>query len=411
LGGSLIAVATLAAASATAQAASTVTAPHPVAAADASSSAESLSASLDSSLRSRAAACYAGITEDSAGIVVHAIGGSACGASIIAADVAAEKHAVLAAAASARMGGTAAPLPAVRYVAAQFSATALEAKRVALTAAAARLQASGVVLSSWGVDVYQNRLVVGLGSDTPATEAAITQALGDSSGVMFQTAGVWNVVDRITDSPPWYGADRIIAPVAPCTSGFSMVSGSQTYNSTAGHCGYGSFTQGGRAFGSTQTWSDINNGDTDAQSILPPSGQAAAGRIWSNLSGSSGGTFPVKGYIPAASQSGGNTVCTSGSYSGDHCDATIYATGQCIHFTDINKTTCGLIVAQSSSYTIQGGDSGGPVFNRGGTTANSGPNAYARGLITGVYSANTSLFAYTPIDYATRALGVSVLAG
>jgi len=124
------------------------------------------------------------------------------------------------------------------------------------------------------------------------------------------------------------------------------------------------------------------------------------------------GDYAGRGVLdPNRRAGGGNTVCTSATFSGDHCDAKINNTNQCIYFQNVNKTICKLITAFSSSYQTQPGDSGGPVFNRAGTTPDSGPQAYARGMLVGAYSANPGVFAYTGTGEVQQQLNVGVLGG
>lgn len=382
--------------------------PGAVAAPAAKTAREALSSRLDAVLRGQSAGCYAGVRQaDDGALVVSAVGGQNC---VGAAVVASAQQAVAAEAPVWSLVAGAAPV--VRVTNAQYSLAFLEVRRDSLTAKASQLRANGVTATNWGVDTQQNRLQVGLAQDTPAAEQAVRQATGGGSEISFTQSAGWRATDRIVDHYSWTGGDRIVLQGGgACTSGFSLIdSQSRTFNSTAGHCGYGVYTQGGNGYGKTINASWYEGGPTDAQ-VISTYPVAARGRIWSNLPGSTNGSFPVKGWILTSGQQGGNTVCTSATFSGDHCDAKINNNNQCIYFQNVNKTTCKLITAFSPSYRLIPGDSGGPVFNRGGITPDSGPNAYARGMFVGAYGGNPSVFAYTGIGEVQQQLGVAVLGG
>lgn len=381
--------------------------PGAVSAPAVSTAREALTAQVDTALRGQAGGCYAGIQQAADGaLVVSAIGGQSC----VGTTVASARQAVAAKAPAWSLNAGAAP--AVRVTNAQYSLSLLEGHRDALTAKAGQLRASGVVATDWGVDTQNNRLQVGLTQDTSAAEQAVRQAIGGGSEISFTQSAGWTATDRIVDRYPWTGGDRVVFQNGvACTSGFSLIDPqSRTFNSTSGHCGYGNYTQGGNGYGKTINASWYESGPTDAQ-VISTYPVTAQGRIWSNLPGSTNGSFPIKGWIQTAGQAGGNTVCTSATFSGDHCDAKINNTNQCIYFQNVNKTVCKLITAFSSSYHTQPGDSGGPVFNRAGTTPDSGPQAYARGMLVGASQANPGVFSYTGIGEVQQQLNVGVLGG
>jgi len=349
--------------------------------------------SLDAQFNSSAAQCYGGLEQTGDGeLTVHLLGGTGCASSK-----------ALATKASASTGAV-----SVKTVAATYSLAALEAKRDVITRNIKSLQADGAALSNWGVDVKANRLHIGVLKLTPGVRARISSLLGGLDAVDITQDGGWNqTADRIVDSAPWFGGDRIVGPVGACTSGFSVfdpANGDRTFNTTAGHCGYGTFKQGGNGYGITYVGSYTEGGPTDAQ-IVTTYPASAAGRVYT----SSNGSNPVKGWI--VTQVGGNKVCSDGSFTGENCSGKIDATNQCLYFQDSRKTICKMIVVFSPGFQPKPGDSGGPVYNHAGITQNTGPDIYARGLISGSYGANQSLWAYTPVSAWNSLLGVQILAG
>ncbi|WP_157467484.1 hypothetical protein [Frankia sp. QA3] len=351
------------------------------------------SADLGNQLRSSDSSCYGGLEQSgTAELTVHIVDRADC----VSVKSRAARPSISAGTVS------------VKTAPAAYSLVALEAKRDLVTKNIASLQAGGAGLSNWGVDVKTNRLHIGVAELTQAVQQRISSLLGGLADVeLTQDAGWTQTADRIVDVAPWYGGDRIVGPVGPCTSGFSVFepsNGDRTFNTTAAHCGYGTFKQGGNGYGITYVGNYTEGGPTDAQ-LVTTYPASAAGRVYTTSNGSS----PVKGWI--SSQVGGNKVCSDGSYTGEHCGGTINATDQCLYFMDSRKTICKLIVVYSPGFQPIPGDSGGPVYNHGGTTADTGPNIYARGLITGSYGGNQSLWAYTPVSAWRTLLGVEILGG
>jgi hypothetical protein len=113
-----------------------------------------------------------------------------------------------------------------------------------LNADAASWAAKGVQLSSWGPDVSSNSVVVHLESYSDAAAAALTSKYGSAISVAKDSQDAVGA-GRIADSAPWYGGDAISLS-SLCTSWFSTISaGGAAVSPTAGHCGAGTFTQGG----------------------------------------------------------------------------------------------------------------------------------------------------------------------
>jgi len=368
-----------------------------------------LTGRLDAELRAQTPECYGGLTETPSGVLeVRAVANASCTRRVNMTTLAVER-------------AVGAPVNSTVELDVQYSLAALQDQSERVTRAASSLRQEGVILTSWGVHVSENRLHVGVMTLTPGaadavhavTGQVVTRAAAPSvnraasdSVQLAQEPGFRPAYDRITDIPPWYGADRIVGPSPGCTSGFTVFERSTIYSTTAGHCGYGAWKQFGQTFGSTVLVSFSEGGPTDAQIISANGG--ASGRIWT---GGANVSSPVKGYIIESAQVGGNKVCTGGSFSGTQCSAKILNTNQCHYFSDSRKTICGLIDAFSPSYHVQGGDSGGPVYNRAGVTADTGPDVYARGLLTGINGANPGIFSYTPITRVQSRLGVNLLGG
>lgn len=354
-----------------------------------------LPARIDAVLRANDAYVYAGLEIADGRIAIHRL---PQGADRV------RQH-TEATAADARRQGTTDARP-LTYVDATNALQALEAGQQWIIDHAEEIRRNGIDVTIFGPLIADNRLRIGVTQVTPSTVRYFEDHLG-ADLVEVVESHTFVAASRNTDSVPWWGGDYINGP-DQCTSGIPMKDGSGvTYNTTAGHCGGGTWYQNGQPYGIVITRSFYDYGPTDAESISTYPGWAA-GRIYTG-SATSETSYPVKTY--STGQASGETgICADGYRSApEHCGGKILLTGQCVQWVT-GLHTCNEILVVDYSFQVQPGDSGGPVYNHitSGTYAG-GLNV--RGLINGYYMPNPSIWVYTPITQVNRALGLSPLAG
>lgn len=208
---------------------------------------------------------------------------------------------------------------------------------------------------------------------------------------------------RQNDVPQFKGGDRIEATkiggrTSRCTSSWTLTTGAGTkYLVTAGHCfsvGSPVFIDGNNSqYVGRVAYRSFHSGGIDAELI----GKNRYGNeIWSGSVAKVVGK-PVTGYNTVRQLLTG--MCFAGSFTGDNCKGTMFATDDCVNFKDRSSgkkyKSCHIDTAVSyPSKLSQGGDSGGPVFRndgRGGVTA--------YGVITGSGTGwNSNRAYYTRID-------------
>jgi V8-like Glu-specific endopeptidase len=206
---------------------------------------------------------------------------------------------------------------------------------------------------------------------------------------------------------PYYGGDSTWIhgdPIeADCTSGFDTI-GRRTGNSymlTAGHCA----DVGDKIdtnFDSPQTMGTVTNkrfvyGGLDAETI----GGSYLPYIWrygSNIATviGSGDVAPGEGSL--------SLVTVNGSVTGEHRKLPVVASNQCVSYPAEGAYTCYIRVV--SGFAVQGGDSGGPVYQY---SSNGQPQVFAAGTIDGSDEADNETFveqiiaeeSYFNVDIAT----------
>lgn len=160
--------------------------------------------------------------------------------------------------------------------------------------------------------------------------------------------------DRQDDSPPYWGGAKYSTFLGGCSTGYSVLQQGVTRMLSAGHCGQDGLT----AFdGGGQTMGQIRykNPMRDTLLIDTPS----AGRVYTK-GVKSNHSIRVVGTLKSRA---GNLICTSGSYTGEHCTAKIKAVNLTIAVT--GGLTFGPMVKASrgsGKVAVGRGDSGGPVF-------------------------------------------------
>ncbi|MGW7682010.1 hypothetical protein ACWGID_14795 [Kribbella sp. NPDC054772] len=199
-----------------------------------------------------------------------------------------------------------------------------------------------------------------------ATTSPESQAgLRELAGVQL-VAGSLARTSRLSDTPKgghWGGA-RITSALKNCTAGFSVVrrSNGQRASVTAGHCGQrGTVWKSGTNYYGTTTVR-TNYPDYD-QSLV--TGSAYGPKIWTDGPGDTVATRTVTG---GGDPGVGTVVCQSGSFSTSVCGLTVRSTSA--QYCDVDGCTTYVIRAtRGGLVAIIGGDSGGPVYSRRGSSS------------------------------------------
>ena len=200
--------------------------------------------------------------------------------------------------------------------------------------------------------------------DQASTSPTSLQGLRGLSGVQLVASSLART-SRLSDTPKgghWGGA-RITSALKNCTAGFSVVrrSNGQRGSVTAGHCGGpGTVWKSGTNYYGTTTVR-TNYPDYD-QSLV--TGSSYGPKIWTDGPGDAANTRTVTG---GADPGVGTVVCQSGSFSTSLCGITVRSTSAKYCDTD-GCTTYVIRATRGGQIAIIGGDSGGPVYTRPGSS-------------------------------------------
>jgi hypothetical protein len=229
------------------------------------------------------------------------------------------------------------------------------------------------VLSEWYVNVATNTVDVGVTKVTPELTALAQQRFG--SLVRLHQADRPTLHTRQVDSVPWYGGIRInMSSGGFCTTGFPVLRTGSTQRGllTAGHCG---------PVGTTVR----NNGVVVGSFATSSAGQELDAAL---ITGSSYGSFVFGGTAAAGTARrvsaelhpfNGESLCLSGSVTGENCSGRIDAQDICVVFAGNNpRCHLGRITSTNNTVLSQGGDSGGPAYQ-----LKSDGSVWAYGLIIG----------------------------
>jgi hypothetical protein len=241
--------------------------------------------------------------------------------------------------------------------------------------------------------------------DKATTSSASLEGLRAMSGVQLVESSLERT-SRLSDTPKgghWGGA-RINSTLKSCTAGFSVVrrSNGQRGSVTAGHCGgVGTlWKSGSNYYGTTSVRTNYPDYD---QALL--TGSAYGPKIWTDGPGDSANTRTVKG---GGDPGVGTVICQSGSFSTSLCGITVRSTSAKYCDTD-GCTTYVIRATRGGQIAIIGGDSGGPVYTRPGSTT-----ATIRGItFAGAGCASSRCTTLYAERYAsiTGHLGVTALTG
>lgn len=200
--------------------------------------------------------------------------------------------------------------------------------------------------------------------DQATTSAASVAALQAADGVQV-VAGSPQRASRLNDTAKgghWGGA-RITSSFKNCSAGFSVVRRANKARGsvTAGHCGgVGTVWRSGtNYYGTTTVRTDYPDYD---QALL--GGSAYGPKIWTNGPGDSADVRTVKG---GGDPAVGTQVCQSGSFSTSLCGITVRSTSAKYCDTD-GCTTYVIRGTRDGKPAIIGGDSGGPLYTKSGSS-------------------------------------------
>lgn len=259
--------------------------------------------------------------------------------------------------------------------------------------------AQGVNIAQVGPDVGSNKVVVTLKRYSAASAAALTKAYGSGMLTVSKASlpGYFKPLDRYTDTPPFFAGDRLYYAKSVnailCTSGWTTLGNAHPNNHwilTAGHCGYNTF------YTNASNWQTVGTTSTDYMAGYGGSGtidvqtigSSAWGVVWENGDVTA---FPTGTLYPGV----GQQITFDGSITGMVTNNPVTNPGPfCIlgDETEDGETYCGLGQANNPEFDsiCQGGDSGGPVFQR---TSNP-DQVEAVGLISLGYVGDTGLQSY-----------------
>jgi hypothetical protein len=294
---------------------------------------------------------------------------------------------------------------------ARFSHIAMTAAQTRLVKEADGLVAAGVTVDAVGPNVDGSGLTVAVvAADAKALDTA-TVALRATYGDLIAavTAVPQAASDkslyfsglRFNDSAPWTGGDRIQTPAGGCTTGFSALLSGSPVALTAAHCGSAGWpvVNGPTFAGTYNTMGTIaqSDGNTDIGAI-------AVADSWPFVNAGPAESPYQMLVLSWGAPIQGETVCQSGSYTGEVCQLFVVDTnvrscvrrnifGSCRQWT--GNFADAINLAGSGVPATGHGDSGAPVYEFGAPSAGVGNGVgLVHGQMTGVGSGNWP--AYVP---------------
>jgi hypothetical protein len=289
----------------------------------------------------------------------------------------------------------------------------LEALTMRLASAQASLNNSGIAIVSWGPDPASNTVLVGLSNYTASAADVLKSIYGAALLTVEASSGSLPTpaANRYYDTPYFYNGDRVWFDNNPtgthCTEGFAFTGNrsGNTFNTTAGHCG----------------GVDVYTNYTDKYFM---------GTVSTNYLHTTGGvydieSFPCQCFWPTwyegpsigmnngyARTLVGQCACGVGQYVTMDGASTGEATGNyvsrvdfCQKFND-GLTRCHLNYASNPNGHVicQGGDSGGPVYQRESDVT----YVLATGLIVG-YNTTSDCYYHDIADVLSEVNGTLII--
>ncbi|WP_238332037.1 S1 family peptidase [Kribbella jejuensis] len=232
-------------------------------------------------------------------------------------------------------------------------------------AVAERAWSSDAARTTFAADLDPSSEDVVVSYDQATTSPASLAGLRRLTGVQLVADSLART-SRLSDTPKgghWGGA-RITSALKNCTAGFSVVrrSNGQRGSVTAGHCGAPGteWKSGTNYYGTTAVRTDYPDYD---QSLI--TGSAYGPKIWTDGPGDPANTRTVTG---GGDPGVGTSVCQSGSFSTSTCGLTVRSTSASYCDSD-GCTTYVIRATRGGLVAIIGGDSGGPVYSRRGSSS------------------------------------------
>ena len=202
---------------------------------------------------------------------------------------------------------------------------------------------------------------------------------------------------RFNDYAPWYGGDRIATSSGSCTSGVAATVNYAPAVLTAGHCAsYGTGFYNGPRSNNAFNWLGSMNYDDDNADVAAIGVASTSTHI--NV-GSDPQYASQRNITAWSTPYTGQYMCQSGSWTGERCNLRVVATHQWICRSYNNGCLAwwypmtDAINTAGSGYAAAGhGDSGGPVYLQGTSTAT--------GLVHGTLSPSSAAYypAYAPVN-------------
>lgn len=251
------------------------------------------------------------------------------------------------------------------------------------------------------LEAYDSRFHVSFDPRYPAAAQALTELLDDIAVVTLDGAAR---TGRLDDGRPHYGGAGIRVnsggiSTNTCSTGFVVRRNSDGRRGgvSAGHC----FGNGARIFSSTVFW-----GDSWGRSNYPAFdlvGVASAAESYANVIHVDPCCPATRNVTGKRSPVQGDVVCLSGMTTRATCGLTVTnLTGE---LCDPAGCTYGLMSARRNGETVvRGGDSGGPVYLRSGTS-----NATVLGVIVGCPRGGCGTVVAERLHVVESHLGVTVV--
>lgn len=243
-------------------------------------------------------------------------------------------------------------------------------------AQASGIAASGIDIGTWGPDIPNNTLRIGVANLLPEHTAALRATFGPAVSVE-RSRRPTKTSSRLYDVAPWNGGDFIAMDNgSDCTTGPPVYKPStgQKFLLTAGHCFLGSTATTGLTGFSFRTFQGSHLMGTGASPFM---GYAAAEQVRNGYDAALIATNPSRlawrtqratdtvGSAPQYAAQGsvvGAPVCASGAFSGERCGATVRYVNQDTRSFD-GFVQVNMVAAENPNVAIVGpGDSGGPVY-------------------------------------------------
>jgi len=370
---------------------------------------DAAASALDDNLSHSATTDYAGlnVSANENGIVIHVVGQTSTSPQSTVPSVGNIVQSTLASLPAIER----VPASNISYVPATISMATMLSEQQSVTNNISVLDTKGVDVTMWGPDVLNDTLDVHVYKSVSEATSDIAAVLGSENFTLIQDSQPMQPANKTTDNTPWWGGDLLNVPGGgTCTSGFSMVNSSgATYNSTAGHCGYGTYTQNGQGYGVSVSIYYCNgcNGDTQLVSTYP---NTSAPYVFTGL-----WAYEAVGTQTGTLQIGFNS-CFDGYVTTSHNNwqvpcAPITGINQNIQYQNgwiIHKLA---VTNKDGSWLAALGDSGGPVYNYNASSLN------AQGMIDAVGNCAPdgppppvpcAAVAFMPIYAVEFALGVNI---